>query len=73
MRKAVWDQLKNITSSELKAALNKDRISGWYPDETGSSATVYRNDKLGRVVSIHSHPHKTYFPQQLKELLEDIG
>ncbi len=71
MRKATWDQLKNITAGELKKALDKDRSSGWYPDETGSSATVYRNDHLGRIVSVHNHPHKTYNSGQLKELLED--
>lgn len=73
MKKALWDQLKNITAGELKQALDKDRVNGWYPDETGSSATVYRNDHFGKVVSIHSHPHKTYGPGQLKELLNDIG
>ena len=73
MRKAVGDQLKNITAGELKQALDKDRVNGWYTDETGSSATVYRNDHLGKVVSIHTHPHKTYGPGQLKEPFKDIG
>ena len=73
MRKAIWDQLKNITAGELKQALDKDRVNGWYSDETGSSATVYRNDLLGKVISIHTHPHKTYGPGQLKELLKDIS
>ena len=73
MRKEVWDQLKNITAGELKRALNKDQVNGWYPDETGSSATVYRNDKTRKIVSIHTHPHKTYSPGQLKALFNDIG
>jgi predicted RNA binding protein YcfA (HicA-like mRNA interferase family) len=73
MKKAVWDQLKNITAEELKKALDKDQSSGWYEDETGSSATVYRNDHSKRIVSVHTHPHKTYGPGQLKELINDIG
>jgi predicted RNA binding protein YcfA (HicA-like mRNA interferase family) len=73
MRKEVWDQLKNITSGELLQALEKDRLNGWYSDETGSSATVYRNDMMGRIVSVHNHPHKNYGAKQLKELLRDIG
>jgi predicted RNA binding protein YcfA (HicA-like mRNA interferase family) len=73
MRKEIWDQLKNITAAELKLALDKDRKNGWYPDESGSSAIVYRNDHLHKIVSVHIHPHKTYGHQQLKELLNDIG
>jgi predicted RNA binding protein YcfA (HicA-like mRNA interferase family) len=73
MRKTVWDQLKNITAGELKNALIKDQVNGWYPDETGSSATVFRNDQSGRIVSIHNHPHKTFGSGQLKEILNDIG
>jgi predicted RNA binding protein YcfA (HicA-like mRNA interferase family) len=73
MKKVVWDQLKNITAGDLKQALHKDRLNGWYPDETASSAIVYRNDLTGKIVSIHNHPHKTYGSRQLKELLKDIG
>lgn len=73
MRKEAWDQLKNITAGELKRALDRDGINGWYPDETGSSATIYRNDNNGRMVSIHVHPHKTFGRKQLKELLNSIG
>ena len=53
--------------------MDRDRVSGWYRDETGSSATVYRNDNLGKIVSIHVHPHKTFGPRQLREILDDIG
>jgi predicted RNA binding protein YcfA (HicA-like mRNA interferase family) len=73
MKKEVWDQLKNITSGEIMQALERDRVNGWYSDETGSSATVYRNDNQGKVVSIHNHPHKTFGAKQLKELFKDIG
>jgi|WetSurMetagenome_2_1015567.scaffolds.fasta_scaffold718168_2 predicted RNA binding protein YcfA (HicA-like mRNA interferase family) len=73
MDKVIWDQLKNITSGELKKALEKDQDSGWYKDETGSSATVYRNDNTKRIVSIHTHPYRNYGPGQLKELINDIG
>jgi|WetSurMetagenome_2_1015567.scaffolds.fasta_scaffold1321701_1 hypothetical protein len=73
MRKAIWDQLKNITAGEIKNALDKDHISGWYANKTGSSAIVYRNDQSGKIVSIHKHPHKTYGADQLKLLLNDIG
>jgi predicted RNA binding protein YcfA (HicA-like mRNA interferase family) len=73
MRKEIWDQLKNITSGEILQALEKDRVNGWYSDETGSSAVVYRNDTQGRIVSIHNHPHKNFGAKQLKELLKDIG
>ena len=73
MRKEIWAQLKNKTSDEIKNALDKDKVSGWYRDETGGSAIIYRNDITGKIVSIHIHPHKTYGPKQLKELLKDIG
>jgi len=70
MKKEIWDQVKNITSADLKRALERD---GWLPDETGSSATVYLNVKTGKRVAIHFHAHKTYGSWQLRDLLEDIG
>ena len=68
MKPDVWSQLKNIISSELMSALERDN---WIKRASGGSATVYK--KQGRTVSMHSHSHKTYGERQLKELLDDIG
>jgi hypothetical protein len=68
MRKDIWDQLKNITAGELKRALDKD--TGWYADETGSSAVIYRNDINHKMVSVHL---KTFGRNQLRLLIEATG
>jgi predicted RNA binding protein YcfA (HicA-like mRNA interferase family) len=73
MRKESWDQIRNVTADELIRALDRDKGTGWYRDETGSSAVVYRNDLIAKIVSIHRHSHKTFSPRQLREILEDIG
>jgi predicted RNA binding protein YcfA (HicA-like mRNA interferase family) len=64
----IWKQLKNITSGELCAALIND---GWSERSSGGSALIYK--KGSRFVSIHSHPRKTYGPDQLRDLFKDIG
>ena len=68
MKPHVWGQLKGITSGELIVALKND---GWTDRASGGSAIVFK--KQNRKVSIHSHPHKTYGPGQLKVLFDDIG
>jgi predicted RNA binding protein YcfA (HicA-like mRNA interferase family) len=65
----IWDQLKSITADRLIKALEKD---GWVQDEKQGSDFVFRHPD-GRRVSIHYHPHKTYGPKLLKNLLKDIG
>ena len=67
--KQVWDQLKNITASELSRALKKDR---WELDETHRGVQVYRHPD-GRRITIHFHPQKTYTPNLLKALLDEIS
>ncbi len=65
----VWSQLKNKTADDLIAALIKD---GWDLDEKVRTERIYRHPD-GRHVSIHYHPGKTYGPNLLKALLNDIG
>lgn len=64
----VWDQLRNLSSDDLIAALKKD---GW--DEDGKSGAVFAYKKGANRVTIHYHSGKTYGPKLLKGLLEDIG
>ncbi len=68
MKPNIWDQLKSITSSELITALQNDN---WVERASGGSSIIFK--KQNRKVSIHSHPHKTYGPGQLKQLFQDIG
>jgi predicted RNA binding protein YcfA (HicA-like mRNA interferase family) len=68
MKPDVWDQLKGITGNEIIVALRND---GWMERASGGSSIIFK--KQNRKVSIHSHPHKTYGPKQLKELFKDIG
>jgi len=76
--RAVWDQLKNITSQQLVRALERD---GWKKVEKkgrrgkrGANTLTYRHPdrpaNANRVV-IHPHPKKTMGPSLLKELLID--
>ncbi len=65
----IWDQLKNKTSKDLMSALERD---GATLDTTRGAVQVYRYP-TGKRVTIHYHPHKTYGPQLLKALIEDIG
>ncbi len=67
--KQIWDQLKNKTSDEIISALKRD---GAVPDTSRGSARVFRYPD-GRMVAIHYHPHKTYGPDMLRDLIEDIG
>lgn len=67
--KNVWAQLKNKTCEELVSALEKD---GWVHHITHGAQQVYRHAD-GRRITIHVHPGKTYGPNLLKALLEDIG
>jgi predicted RNA binding protein YcfA (HicA-like mRNA interferase family) len=68
MKPEIWDQLKGITSGELIAALQKD---GWTERASGGSAVIFKKNNFR--VSIHSHPHKTYGPGQLRDLFRYIG
>jgi len=65
----IWNQIKNITSKELIAALQKD---GWIQDFTKSAILVFRHP-TGKRVTIHYHPNKTYGEDLLKGLIRDIG
>ena len=67
--KFIWDQLKNLTADELMAALSKD---GWKPDTTAGSQRIYKHPD-GRRVSVHYHAGKTFGPNLLKSLFDDIG
>ncbi|OGO17580.1 MAG: hypothetical protein A2Z15_08545 [Chloroflexi bacterium RBG_16_50_11] len=67
--KQAWDQLKNKTADDLISALKKD---GAIFDTSNGAARVYRFTD-GRRVTIHYHPHKTYGPNLLKALMDDIG
>ncbi|MFH1945202.1 MAG: type II toxin-antitoxin system HicA family toxin [Acidobacteriota bacterium] len=65
----IWNQLKGKSADELIRALKKD---GWQLDISVGAEQVFRHPS-GRRVSIHYHPHKTFGPNLLKALLEDIG
>ena len=68
--KNVWDQLKNITTRELIAALEKD---GFRPDEELKTERIYKHPD-GRRCSIHYHKgSKCYGPKLLKGLFKGIG
>ncbi|OGO19552.1 MAG: hypothetical protein A2Z15_04325 [Chloroflexi bacterium RBG_16_50_11] len=67
--KQVWNQLKNKSADEIISALKRD---GAILDTTRGSAQVFRYPD-GRRVAIHYHPHKTYGPDLLKDLIKDIG
>jgi predicted RNA binding protein YcfA (HicA-like mRNA interferase family) len=65
----VWDQLKNISADVLISALRRD---GFKPDTTSGSQRIYKHPD-GRRVSIHYHSGKTFGPNLLKSLFDDIG
>ncbi len=67
--KHIWSQLKNISCEELISTLEND---GFRLDtKVGSQRTYRRPDE--RKITIHYHPHKTYGPKLLKQLLSEIG
>jgi predicted RNA binding protein YcfA (HicA-like mRNA interferase family) len=69
MKPEVWSQIKNITADKLINALEKD---GWNPHSTGGgSRRVF--SKGVNLISIHYHPHKSYGPDMLRDLIRDIG
>ena len=65
----VWKQLKNKTCDDIISALIKD---GWVKDISMGAEQIYRKG-AGKRVSIHYHSQKTYGPNLLKGLLNDIG
>jgi predicted RNA binding protein YcfA (HicA-like mRNA interferase family) len=65
----VWSQIKNKTCDDVIAALHKD---GWVKDVTVGAEQIYRKGP-GKRVSIHYHSQKTFGPNLLKSLLQDIG
>ena len=67
--KFIWDQLKNLSADELIAALLKD---GWKPDTAAGSQRIYKHPD-GRRASVHYHAGKTFGPNLLKSLFDDIG
>ncbi len=68
MRPEIWAQLKNLTSTGLVSALEKD---DWARRSGAGSAVVFK--KQDKKVVIREHSHKTYGHRQLTELLKDIG
>ena len=64
----IWNQLKNLTSDDLIAALKKD---GWIADKPVGAVHPFRKGQAR--VTIHYHPQNTYGPKLLKALLSDIG
>jgi predicted RNA binding protein YcfA (HicA-like mRNA interferase family) len=69
MKPEIWSQLKNITADKLISAIEKD---GWILHlPGGSSRRIFT--KGSKMVSIHYHPHKSYGPDMLNMLFEDIG
>lgn len=67
----LWNQIKNITCTELISALERDK---WERDGIQGATQVYRNPTTGGRVVIHYHPRKTYSsPKLLKSLINDIG
>ena len=67
--KQIWNQLKNKSPQDLMSALEKD---GAVPDITRGAIRVYRYPN-GKRVTIHYHSQRTYGPNLLKALLQDIG
>jgi len=67
--KLIRDQLKNLSVDELIAALLKD---DWQPDTKAGSQRIYKHPD-GRRASIHYHSGKTFGPNLLKSLFNDIG
>jgi len=67
--KLIWDQLKNLSADDLIASLSKD---GWKPDTAAGSQRIYKHPD-GRRASVHYHAGKTFGPNLLKSLLDDIG
>lgn len=65
----IWAQLKNLTVDELVRALEKDE---WVLARSSGARRWYRHPN-GQGVSIHYHPHKTFGPRLLQQLLERTG
>ena len=66
----IWQQLKNLTADDLMAALERD---GWTKDRSEGAFIPYINPKTRMRVILHYHPRKTYGPNLLKSLLDEIG
>ena len=67
--KQIWDQLRNVDVSRLVRGLEK---SGWVRDKGRGNIYVYRHPNKQHRITIHYHPKKTYGPNLLKSLFEDI-
>jgi predicted RNA binding protein YcfA (HicA-like mRNA interferase family) len=71
--KHVLEQLKGRTADDLISALKKD---GYVNDPASRDATIaYIKKATGsnKRIVVHYHPGKTYGPNLLKALLDDIG
>jgi predicted RNA binding protein YcfA (HicA-like mRNA interferase family) len=66
--KLIWDQLKNLSADDLISALDRD---GFKPDTASGSQRIYKHPD-GRRVSVHYHAGKTFGPNLLKSLFDDI-
>ena len=69
MKRAVWEQIKNLTCEELQDALQKD---GFLLEGKRGATQSYRHPD-GRRVVIHYHPGKTYGGKLIEDLIDDIG
>jgi predicted RNA binding protein YcfA (HicA-like mRNA interferase family) len=67
----VWNQLKNLTASEIINALRRD---GWEQEASrGAVLGFIKKGPPNSRVTIHYHPKKTYGAKFLQGILEDIG
>ena len=67
LSRIIWQQLRNITSSELIRALERD---GWTEDPNKNATRAFVKGE--RRVVIHYHAHSTYGQKTLEGLLEVI-
>ena len=68
--KRTWEQLKNLTADQIIAALKRD---GWEPDKSSGAYHPFVHPATRNRVIIHYHPRKSFGPNLLKALLDDIG
>ena len=67
--KIIWDQLKNLSADDFISALQRD---GFISDTARGSQRIYKHAD-GRRISVHYHAGKTFGPNLLKSLFDDIG
>jgi hypothetical protein len=69
MKPETWAQIKNITADILLGAIEKDGgiliLPAAVPGEFFPKGL--------NLISIHYHPHKSYGPDMLRDLIRDLG